>query len=209
MPFPRKLLYDTEEIVLDLHPHWWYMAPQGVAAVAAIVLYLVLLINFGGVVGLVGLIIALAGLGWFALRYASWWTTNFVVTTDRVIYRHGVLTKTGIEIPLERVNNVLFHQRFVERILGHGDLVIESAGESGQQSFSDVRKPSAVQNEIYRQMEANENRKFDRVAEGINAGALGGTASVADELRKLDELRSQGILSDAEFQAQKQRLLGG
>lgn len=208
MPFPRKLLYDTEEIVLDLHPHWWYLAPQAAVLVVAIVVFLVLLINFGGVVGLIGLVLALGALGWFAARYASWWTTNFVITTDRVIYRHGVLTKTGIEIPLERVNNVLFHQRIFERLLGHGDLVIESAGESGQQSFSDVRKPSAVQNEIYRQMEANENRKFDRVAQGINAGAIGNQPSVADELRKLDELRAQGVLSEEEFQAQKQRLLG-
>ena len=86
-----------------------------------------------------------------------------MITTDRLIYRHGVLSKHGIEIPLERVNTVFFSQSILERMVGSGDLVIESAGELGRQDFSNVRKPSAVQNEIHKQMEANENRKFDRV----------------------------------------------
>lgn len=34
-----------------------------------------------------------------------------------------------------------------------------------------------------------------------------GTSSAADELAKLAELRSSGVLSDAEFQAQKEKLL--
>ena len=101
-----------------------------------------------------------AGSGW---TYLKWVTTNFVITTDRLIYRHGVLSKHGIEIPLERVNTVFFSQSILERMVGSGDLVIESAGELGRQNFSNVRKPSAVQNEIHKQMEANENRKFDRV----------------------------------------------
>ena len=61
---------------------------------------------------------------------------------------------------------MFFRQSILERMVGSGDLVIESAGEIGRQDFSNVRKPSAVQNEIYKQMEANENRKFDRVNAG-------------------------------------------
>ena len=108
-------------------------------------------------------VLVLVALAWAGLTYLEWVTTNFVITTDRLIYRHGVLAKHGIEIPLERVNTVFFSQSILERMVGSGDLVIESAGEMGRQNFSNVRKPSAVQNEIYKQMEANENRKFDRV----------------------------------------------
>lgn len=205
MAFPRKLLNADEELVLDLHPHWWFMAKQTLALVAAMAVGVLVLANVdnGIVKVLAGLLILLA-LGWWGVRYLDWRSTNFVITTDRLIYRHGVLAKHGIEIPLDRVNNVLFSQRLFERMLGAGDLVIESAGESGRQAFSDVRKPSAVQNEIYRQIEANENRKFDRIGRG---GATG--LSVADELAKLDELRRAGVLSDEEFAAQKARLLGG
>ena len=204
MAFPRKLLNEGEECVLDLHPHWWYLVPQSAALVAALVFGVVALVGewHGALQALAGVLI-LAALVWWGARYMAWRTTNFVVTTDRLIYRNGVLSKSGIEIPLDRVNNVLFSQKLVERMLGHGDLIIESAGESGRQQFSDVRKPSAVQNEIYRQIEANENRKFDRIG-----GGGGGAPSVADELAKLDDLRARGVISAEEFAAQKSRLLG-
>ncbi|MGK2929857.1 MAG: PH domain-containing protein [Acidimicrobiales bacterium] len=202
MAFPRKLLNETEEIVLDLNPHWWFMVKQTALLVAALVLGAVALaIDAHGVLQILAGLLIIAALVWWGVRYMDWRTTNFVVTSDRLIYRHGVLSKQGIEIPLERVNNVLFSQRLFERMLGAGDLVIESAGESGRQAFSDVRKPSAVQNEVYRQIEANENRKFDRIGSG------GSSQSVADELRKLDDLRSRGVISEEEFTAQKARLL--
>jgi hypothetical protein len=95
-------------------------------------------------------------------------------------------------------------------MLGSGDLVIESAGEMGRQNFSNVRHPSAVQNEIYRQIEANENRKFDRVGASAAAGSHGGPGaegSIPEQIRELDELRRQGLLTDAEFAAKKQQLL--
>jgi uncharacterized membrane protein YdbT with pleckstrin-like domain len=205
VPFPRKLLNEEEEVVLDLHPHWWFLAKQTLALLAAMVLGALVLLNVdNGLIHLLAGLLILGALGWWVVRYLDWRATHFVVTTDRLIHRHGVVTKHGIEIPLERVNNVLFSQRLFERMLGAGDLVIESAGESGRQAFSDVRKPSAVQNEIYRQIEANENRKFDRIGRG--GASVGG--SVADELEKLDRLRRDGILSEEEFAAQKARLLG-
>ncbi len=75
--------------------------------------------------------------------YAQWSTTNFVVTNDRVIFRTGVFAKSGIEIPLRPGQQRAVHTRAVfERILGAGDLMIESGGETGQQRFTDVRIPS-------------------------------------------------------------------
>ena len=204
MAFPRKLLNEGEDVVLDLNPHWWFLFRHTVALVVAIVLGVLVLANdLHGVIQILAGLLIVAALVWWGTRYMDWRTTNFVVTTDRLIHRHGVISKHGIEIPLERVNNVLFSQRLFERVLGAGDLIIESAGESGRQAFSDVRKPSAVQNEIYRQIEANENRKFDRIGGG------GGQLSVADELSKLDDLRARGVISAEEFAAQKARLLGG
>jgi uncharacterized membrane protein YdbT with pleckstrin-like domain len=209
-------LNEGEEVVLDLHPHWWFFATQLAGLVAALVLgFLKLQAEFPDAVDgasdiVVGLLI-IGCLGWFGLRYAQWITTNFVVTTDRLVYRHGVLAKQGIEIPLERVNTVFFGQSIFERILRTGDLVIESAGERGREAFSNVRHPSAVQNEIYKQMEENENRKYDRI--GRNARGERdddddtGGGSIPSQIRELDELRKQGVLSDDEFKRKKQELL--
>jgi uncharacterized membrane protein YdbT with pleckstrin-like domain len=208
VPFPRRLLNDNEEIVLDLHPHWWFFAWPLLALLGAIGLGLWL---FGGTdinaLQVSAGIVILVALAWFGWRYLRWVTTNFVVTTDRLIYRHGVLSKHGIEIPLDRVNTVFFRQSVFERLVGSGDLVIESAGEMGRQHFSNVRHPSAVQNEIYRQIEANENRKFDRVGASAAAGGHGSGGSIPEQIRELDELRKQGLLSEEEFALKKQQLL--
>jgi len=206
VPFSRKLLNEGEDVVLDLHPHWYFFIRPVLALVAAAALGLFVLVGWGdapGWVEAVSGVLLLAALLWFGVTYAKWATTNFVVTTDRLIYRHGVLAKHGIEIPLERVNTVFFSQSILERVLGSGDLTIESAGEQGRQAFSNVRKPSAVQNEIYRQMEANENRKFDRL--GARPTVAG--QSLTEQIEALDGLRQRGLLSEAEFQAKKQQLL--
>jgi uncharacterized membrane protein YdbT with pleckstrin-like domain len=202
VPFSSKLLNQGEDVVLDLHPHWVYFLKSGLVFLAALALGIFLLaIGWEGATLAASGVLLLIALGWAVFTYLRWVTTNFVVTTDRLIYRHGILSKHGIEIPLERVNTVFFSQSILERMVGSGDLVIESAGEMGRQDFSNVRKPSAVQNEIHKQMEANENRKFDRVA------APRGGDSIPEQIAQLDDLRQRGVLSQAEFEQKKQQLL--
>ena len=202
MPFSRKLLNEDEELVLDLHPHWVYFLKSALAFAAAVALGVLLLAwGWEGVTLAGSGVLILVALVWVGFTYLRWVTTNFVITTDRLIYRHGILSKHGIEIPLERVNTVFFSQSILERMVGSGDLVIESAGELGRQEFSNVRKPSAVQNEIHKQMEANENRKFDRV------NAPRSAPSIPEQISQLDELRQRGAISQAEFEQKKQQLL--
>ena len=76
----------------------------------------------------------------------------------------------------------------------------------GRQRFTNVRQPSAVQNEIYRQMEANENRKYDRVGASVRRRQRRGArrdSSIPAQIRELDELRKQGVLTEAEFAGQE------
>jgi uncharacterized membrane protein YdbT with pleckstrin-like domain len=201
--FSPKLLNEGEDVVLALNEHWITFLKSGAILVVTLVLgvWLLSVTDNGPVLAGSGILVLIA-LGWFAVTYARWVTTDFVITTDRLIYRHGLIAKHGVEIPLERVNTVFFHQSIFERMVGAGDLVIESAGERGEQAFSNVRRPSAVQNEIYKQMEANENRKFDRIT--LNNSV---PESIPDQIAKLDQLRQQGILTQAEFDQKKQHLL--
>lgn len=198
MPFPRRLLFDGEEVVLDLRPHWWFFAGPAALLVASLVVFvLVATGDIGDWAVLAGAGVVLASLLWFGGRYARWATTNFVLTTDRLVYRSGVIAKHGIEIPLERVNTVFSHQSVFERVLRSGDLVIESGGELGRQSFADISRPSAVQNEIYRQIEDNQNRQ-----RGVER-----PPDVVDQLERLGDLRQRGVITEAEFQAKKAQLL--
>lgn len=211
MAFPKNLLHEHEELVLDLRPHWWFMAePTGALLGAAILGLLVALWDSSGflhdVLAYVSIALIVGSLGWFGIRYMKWVSTNFVVTSDRLIYRVGVVAKKGIEIPLERVNTVFFNQSIFERMMGAGDIAIESGGETGKQKFSDIRKPSAVQNEIYRQMELNNNRMYTG-GQQQSAPQAQTSGSVPDQINQLDDLRKRGIITDAEFQAKKDELL--
>src|SRR6266487_6135433 len=204
VPFPQRLLGEHEEIVYDLRPHWWALVrPILLAFVIVIVVAVGWALLPGGdlrtPVLLGGSGVALLVLVIFGLpAYLRWVTTHFVLTTDRLIFRSGVLAKLSREIPLERVNDVTFSQSIWERIIGAGDLFIESAGERGQSVFQDIPKPEAVQVEIYRQMEANGQRM---------SGAAPRAPSVLEDLERLANLRDRGAVTNEEFERKKRDLL--
>jgi len=209
VPYPRRLLNEGEEIALDLRPHWWFFGKHILIGAAMAVVGVVITVNLSGTGA--DLLLKAWGVGalvwavWIALRYLNWNYTHFVVTSDRVIYRTGVLSKHGVEIPLDRINNINFHQGIWERVIGAGDLEIESAGRGGQSLFEDVWHPDGVQQEVYRRMEANGRRQASWVA-----GAAGTNApdDVPAQIAKLADLRDRGAISDAEFEAKKAELLG-
>lgn len=204
MPFPQRLLGENEEIVYDLHPHWWTLvgpilvtalvvvgAAAGWAFLPSGGLRQPARLAIAGVAVLCLLLIALP-------RYLRWATTHFVLTTDRLIFRSGVLAKHSKEIPLERLNDVTFSQSIWERVIRAGDLFIESAGERGQSVFKDIPNPEAVQVEIYRQMEANGQRMH---------GVVPRPPSALEELERLANLRDRGAVTDEEFERKKRDLL--
>ena len=211
MPYPDNLVQEGETVALDLRPHWWYFSRNILTGIPlAIVLILVLShLNsdwqkyIGAIVG----IVTLAWAVWLGLKYLQWRMTYFVVTSRRVIYRSGVISKRGVEIPLERINNINFHQRLIDRIIGAGDLDIESAGKDGQSHFDFIRHPDGVQHEIYRQMEAR-NMPVAMMQAPAAAPAPQPGAAVPEQIEQLARLRDQGHITQAEFDAKKAELLG-
>jgi membrane protein YdbS with pleckstrin-like domain len=211
VPFSRALLNKDEEIVLDLKPHPWFMARPSAALVVSLIVGITVYANSedaGIGTGLRWLVVAFIvfSIVWFVQRYLAWISTQFVLTNDRVIHREGVIAKKSIEFPLERINTVMFNQNIFERMIGAGDLGIESAGERGIVTFEDVRKPSIVQNEIYRQMEANNTRMYGGMR-GPAPTQPATDASIPDQIERLDDLRKRGLISDQEFATKKAELL--
>ncbi|MBS1839028.1 MAG: PH domain-containing protein [Actinobacteria bacterium] len=207
MPYDRSNLHANERIVVDEHPHWIMMFWSVIWVLLSVAFGIFLLTRGGDGLLLksgkwLAVVLIVVAVLYLLQRLVKWYSTNFVITTDRCIYREGIISKQGIEIPLERINTVFFHQHLGERLVRAGDLMIESAGQGGVQRFEDIRNPVMVQNLLYQTMEDNENRKFDRVRQPAE-----GSGSVADELTKLVALHDQGHLTDAEFEAQKAQLL--
>jgi uncharacterized membrane protein YdbT with pleckstrin-like domain len=206
MGFPKRLLADHEKLVLDIRPHWIALAGPVILTVVIVVGEVLAFVYFPddwpswtrwAAVG-VGLLLFFA----YAVRgFLAWLTSHFVVTSDRLIHRSGWLAKQSMEIPLERVNDVSFHQTVFERIVGAGDLVIESGGEYGQNFFRDIRKPEQVQKTIYEMSEENQNRMMRPAGEPEDETPL-------DQIERLAALKERGTISEEEFETQKRRLLG-
>lgn len=223
--FPRKLLIPGEDVVLELRPHPVALALPLVAFVVATALAVWVASKTDGIV------VWIVWAAWLALilgfdvpRVVGWWTSIFVVTTDRVISREGFIAKRSMEIPLDQVNDVRFDQGIVDRILGAGTLLIQSASTTGTNSFDHIRRPEDVQRTIFHQGELNRQRtaRGTRHAaepgapvspaaparpDGPSSGAGPASPSVTTELERLADLRARGVLTEEEFQAQKARIL--
>jgi uncharacterized membrane protein YdbT with pleckstrin-like domain len=206
--FPRRLLIEGEDVVVELRPHW-------IALVVPIAVTILVVVGWGlafgwapdagagrtTVVWGAAIVAVLLLLAYVLPRIVAWATSIFVVTTDRIIHRKGLVAKYSMEIPLEAINDVRFQQGVFERLIGAGDLIIESAGERGRQVFGDIRHPEEVQREIYAQGEQNKERMYQ-------GGPPRGAPSTAGELERLADLRDRGVLTPEEFEAQKRRILG-
>lgn len=198
MVFSRRQLNEGEEVVVDVRPHWWYLA--GPAAVVVLVIAGAIAVVVASVpswVGWVALAALVVAVGWLVIRYTRWVTTRLVVTTSRIIERQGLLARRGREIPLTALTNIGYHQTIFDRMIGAGDVLLESAGKDGQEVFPDLPHPGVIHNEIYKQME---------IARGIRA-APAAPQSIGDQIEQLDQLRRRGLITDAEFEAKKAQLL--
>jgi len=238
MPFPRRLLTEDEEVVVEIRPHWAFLGRPLVAAVAAVALAIAVMVAFSDAppaVLYVLLVLVLVSALWLAVRLVRWFATSLVVTTTRIVQRSGVLGRTGLELRLERINQLSYHQSISDRVLRTGELHVEVGGETGVVVFDRVPRPAAVQSIITEQIDALRHRSVVPVATGAagtrlqDVGARRGEVritddtppsgvarlsrtshgddTVADRLLQLDELHRRGIVTDAEFAAKKAELL--
>jgi len=165
MGYPKKLLNPDEDVVFDLHPHWkalvvpTLLAPTTVFVAA----FAAGKIPKGDMQGKLRFAVAVLGLVVFAwlvvAPYVKWLTTHFVLTTRRVIMREGLIARKGRDIPIFRINDVTFEHSVVERLLGCGSLVVESAGERGQVTLTDIPHVEDVQRQIYSLIDADDARR--------------------------------------------------
>src|SRR3954451_13613132 len=165
MPYPRRLLAEDEEVVLDLHPHWKQLVGPLllVPIVCGLASYIAFILPDDAArmplrwaIAVVALLLLLRFSLW---PYLKWQTTRYVLTNRRVVIRQGVFGRSGRDIPLTRVNDVSFQHTLFERVLRCGTLTIESAGEHGQVVLPEVPQVEMVQREVYRRVEAEVRRQ--------------------------------------------------
>jgi len=196
MSLPARFLGDGEVVVVDVRAHGWALV-RPIALAAAVVIgagfaasVRVPLAMAWALVGLVALVVFN-----LLVRYVRWRSQSLVVTTERVVLRRGVLTRRGSQIPLSEISEVSYSQRLVERLVRVGELRINSAGRDSIEVFAALARPAALQREISRLVVESRSGADERL-------------SLPEQLDRLDDLRRRGVLSAAELDAAKARLLG-
>jgi len=144
-------LAPDEKLLINRHTHWKTLinpvliALLATAAAVALIYYTDLGTIFDIVVG----VLWAAALVWFLVApLVRWGTTIFAVTDRRVMYRTGVFNKSGIDIPIARINSVQFRHDFIDRLFGAGTLIIESASDEPLE-FNDIPRVQQVHSLLY------------------------------------------------------------
>ena len=159
MGLSKSSLTEDEKIVLEFHPHWstlvvtffWAIVTVAIAGVV------IFFIPDGGSQTLIRLIVAAVGVVAIVvvgfLPFLRWVTTTYTLTNRRFVMRNGILSRSGRDIPLTRVNDVSFQHSLIERMLGTGTLMVESGGEQGQLVLKKIPRVEYAQNQLYRLVE--------------------------------------------------------
>jgi membrane protein YdbS with pleckstrin-like domain len=160
-------LTDEEQPVFELHPHWKVLVRPVLIAVLVLAAALVgeALIPSGSAAVTERLVVAavalLALMLWLIVPILRWRLTTYELTTKRLRMRAGIVTRQGRDIPLTRINDVSFEQGPLDRLLGCGRLVVESAGEHGQIALTEIPHVERVQATLFQLVE-EEQRRLER-----------------------------------------------
>jgi uncharacterized membrane protein YdbT with pleckstrin-like domain len=166
MAYPDDLLSSGEHVVIHKHPHWkmlifpvfWLLV---VVAVSTYLAGLVVDQSWATIAWVALAVIGFVLIVWLTLApVVRWRTTHFVITSERVMYREGFLKRTGLDIPLSRVNSVRFVHSLLDRVLGCGTLIIESASDEPLE-FDDIPSVERVHSMLYREVNDNPDDDFD------------------------------------------------
>ena len=155
-----------EQPVLLLHPHWKTLIRPILIAVLVVAAALVAEASIRGsdaaaARGAVGVVAVLVLMVWLIVPVLRWRTTTYELTTKRLRTRYGIITRNGRDIPLTRINDVSFETGPLDRLLGAGRLVVESAGEHGQIRLRDIPHVEYVQTTLFKLVE-DEQQRLDR-----------------------------------------------
>ena len=160
-------LTDDEHLVLRLRPHWKVLIRAVLVAVLVVAVALIaeVIIPSGSAAAVARLVVAavaiLALMLWLMVPVLRWRTTTYELTSRRLRVRDGIVTRRGRDIPLSRITDVSFEQGPLDRLLGSGRLIVESAGEHGQIVLTDIPRVEFAQATLFRLVE-EEQRRLDR-----------------------------------------------
>ena len=204
----RTVLKKDEKILLITSQHWIKLALPFFAWILLSAILIWWLAN--GTAFVLVLLTALYPL----FEYINWKSNLWCVTNLRVVDETGFFTRYSKESPLDKINNVEYDQSLWGRIFGYGNVDIQTAAELGETSYQLIHHPKLLKDTIthaqeeYKRMQiSNQATQLAEAIAKTNA-AQPSQQMIADELSKLFDLLQKGAITQDEYLAQKNKLMG-
>ena len=132
---PTQLMPGERSIAL-VRQHWSVLAGHVLGAIVVIVVAIVLNAKLPVKIGstsittvktVILLVLVIGSVLWAALRILRWRFSTYHLTDRRIIMEGGILSRTAETIPLDRIQNTVIHRPLGDRLIGAGDIEIESS----------------------------------------------------------------------------------
>jgi uncharacterized membrane protein YdbT with pleckstrin-like domain len=206
----ESMLGENEKIILTARQHWFILLRSIFLEIVLILLIFAATITasvyFAPYIALIiaiGFAVLLLPIATMTIDLLKWTNKQYIVTNHRVIQISGVFNKDVIDSSLEKVNDVKMTQSSLGRIFDYGDIEILTASELGINQFKRIESPVR-----YKIAMLNAKSKLEGYDDAEQMPARVGAAdSIESLIHQLDNLRKQGLLSEAEFQQKKTQLL--
>ncbi len=139
----RTKLRSDEKLIFETRKHWFALFTPAFISIALIALTIYIIITYPDSSNWYFVVLPLALL-YFAFRYYTWKFDLWAVTNNRVIDESGVFSINSKESPIDKINNVSYHQSILGRIFNYGNVVIQTAAEMGETSYTNLSNPSKL-----------------------------------------------------------------
>ena len=148
MGYVERHLLAGEHVVYKTRLHWILFLRPALVVVAGIALALVLRpVQDPRWLWMLGAGLAVIGLVWGLVHYVEMMTSEFAVTSSRLILKVGLISRYTTELLLTKVETIGVQQGLMGRMLGYGDLTVTGTG-GAREVFRRVRDPIAFRNHV-------------------------------------------------------------
>ena len=223
-----------EQVVFETKKHWF--APIRASLIAILIILGALVLRWlaptgDGFFGSIGNLMDLIAIGlllfailWIVYNIAEFLSAHFGVTNMRVLRYEGLLRRRSSETLLPMLTDVRLDEPALGRMLGFGNLkILTASGAAGEDRFMTVAKAKELRTAIQEQKAASMTGGSAAAAVAIGtapqpvaatpaASAAPAAAPAASEtaaaLAALESLKTQGLITDEEYQAKRSEILG-
>jgi uncharacterized membrane protein YdbT with pleckstrin-like domain len=202
----RTALKKEEKLLIIIRQHWIKLALPFLVWLLLSILMLWWLQNA------TALVIILLSAIYPGIEFINWKYNLWAVTNMRVVDESGFFTRYSKESPLDKINNVEYDQPILGRILGYGNVDIQTAAEMGETKYQLIHHPKLLKDTITHAQEEYKKTQISSQAAQL-AAAIAKTNPapsqqlIADELEKLFGLLQKGAITQEEYVAQKNKLM--